>query len=455
MFTIFHTADWHLGQSFHGFERHEEHVAFLSWLRQQLQQHQPQALLIAGDIFDTINPSARSTRLYYEFLADLRKEMPHLHVVVTAGNHDSGSRLEAPADLLASLDIAVVGTIQKDESGQIDIDRLLVPLTNSSGQKDAMVIAMPFLRPSDVPKVDNVDDAYLDGITALYRQAFDRARQISAGADLPIIAIGHCHVQGGSESPDSERRITIGGAEALSTAAFPSAASYVALGHLHKAQKFQSKRICYSGSPIPLSFSERVYEHRVLKVCFDGAELHRVDDLMVPTTVPLITIPQGSVPATLEEVLLQIDQLPDRPEESPEATDNADQQADLQSDDEVDVSSQTKLDTSKNQSSMPSLGAPAFLEVKVLNDGPDPTRFHKIAEAVRSKHVRLASTKLESPKQTEVAHVETEVLSLDDLQTLDAEQIFANAYREKYEGDPDQSILNAFREVLLEVEAGQ
>lgn len=429
MFTIFHTADWHLGQSFHGYERHDEHANFLLWLQQQLVLHQPNALVIAGDIFDTINPSARATKLYYEFLANVRAEMPQLHLVITAGNHDSGSRLEAPADLLSALQMSVVGTVQKDETGTIDLDRLLVPLSSADGTLQAMVIAMPFLRPSDVPRIADAKDAYMEGIAELYQQTYDAAQQRKGNADIPIIAIGHCHVQGSEESVDSERQITIGGSEALSANAFPEKAAYVALGHLHKAQKFQSDRICYSGSPIPLSFSERSYEHRILKVSFDKASLQEVVDLKIPTWVPLLTVPPK--PATLEDVLKELEQLPEKP-------------------------AANKKTTAANKANAEQQNSPAaFLEVKVLNDGPDPTRCRQIEDAIQNKHVRLASIKLERPEgnKTEAAH--DAVLSLDQLQTLNAEDIFISAYKEKYDDDPEDDILNAFRKVVAELETNQ
>lgn len=434
MFTIFHTADWHLGQSFHGYERHDEHAAFLTWLRQQLQQHQPDALVIAGDIFDTINPSARATKLYYTFLAKLREEMPQLHLVITAGNHDSGSRLEAPADLLSALQISVIGTIQKSESGNIDIDRLLVPLSSTEGELQAIVIAMPFLRPSDVPRLAEAKDAYMEGISELYQQTFDAAVKRCSKLDIPIIAIGHCHVQGGEESPESERRITIGGSEALSPNAFPEQAAYVALGHLHKAQKFQSARICYSGSPIPLSFTERSYEHRVLKVSFHKACLAEVVDLMIPTSVPLLTVP--AKPAPLSDVLKQLEELSDKPKTDESETDASD-------------SEQKNPEPSRNA------GPAAFLEVRVLNDGPDPTRCRQIEDAVHDKHVRLASIKLEQPKRGSNEQTEDAILSLDELQTLNAEDIFISAYAEKYDDAPEDDILKAFREIVTELETNQ
>ena len=456
MFTIFHTADWHLGQSFHSYERHDEHAAFLTWLRQQLQLHQPDALVIAGDIFDTINPSAKATKLYYEFLAHVRSEMPELHLVITAGNHDSGSRLEAPADLLSALQISVVGTVQKDETGRIDLNRLLVPLSKPSGELQAIVIAMPFLRPSDVPRLPDAKDAYTEGIADLYQQAYAAAEKYraKAEADVPIIAIGHCHVQGGKESTDSERRIIIGGAEALSTNAFPENAAYVALGHLHKAQKFESKRICYSGSPIPLSFSERSYEHRILKVSFDQASLAEVEDIMIPTSVPLLTIPPK--PASLTDVLQQLEQLPNHPNARQQESKSKAPKSKRKKGQAKAKADQLEPDpTLKDSPPIIDIGPAAFLEVRVLNDGPDPTRCRQIEDALQDKHVRLASIKLERPQRGESEQSDDTVLTLDQLQTLNPEAIFISAYKEKYIDAPENDVLNAFRTIMTELETNQ
>jgi exonuclease SbcD len=87
---VFHTADWHLGQTFHAFDRDYEHGRFLEWLLQALAERKPDALLIAGDIFDTINPSAAAQKRYFGFLAEARRRLPALQIVVTAGNHDAG-----------------------------------------------------------------------------------------------------------------------------------------------------------------------------------------------------------------------------------------------------------------------------------------------------------------------------------------------------------------------------
>ncbi len=413
MFTVVHTADWHLGQSFFGYDRNYEHGRFLDWLFESLQQQQPDALLIAGDIFDSINPSIASQRLLYDFLRRTSSQLPQLQVVITAGNHDSGARLEVPAGLLESLNISVVGTVQRDRDGAIDYERFLVPLKDSSGVVQAIALAIPFLRPSDVPHLPGAEDPYLEGIAELYRMATSTAlkQQQRQSIAVPLLAIGHCHVQGGEESPYSERRIVIGGAEALHPNVFPEDLSYVALGHLHKAQEFREGTIRYSGSPIPLSFAEKTYEHRVLKLSYNAGQLTNVADLMVPQAVPLLSVPDGDA-KQLDEILPLLEAI-DLP---------------------------TTLSTEQQP----------FLEVRVLVDGPDPERRQRIEDAIKGKPIRLASIKREYPERDKAHSDGSQTMTISDLQSIDPWQVFANAWHEKYGTEPDASHRKAFQEIVLQ-----
>ena len=109
---ILHTADWHLGQTFYEYDRREEHLHFLEWLKQQIRQHEIDVLLIAGDVFDSPNPSAESQRMYYRFLREVTSENPSLQIIIIAGNHDSAARLEAPNPLLEDMNVTVRGVVR-------------------------------------------------------------------------------------------------------------------------------------------------------------------------------------------------------------------------------------------------------------------------------------------------------------------------------------------------------
>ena len=413
MLTVFHTADWHLGQSFFGFDRDFEHAAFLEWLLQQLQSQQPDALLVAGDVFDSINPSALSQRSYFNFLARAHALLPSLQIVITAGNHDAGARLEAPSELLNSLNVSVVGTVSRDEKGTIDLQKFLVPLKNRGGIVEAIVLAVPFLRPSDVPLLTEATDPYLDGIRELYRQVTNAALLVKSEhcPDAAIIAMGHCHLTGGQESLDSERRLVIGGAEALNADTFAPETSYVALGHLHKPQQFREGSIRYCGSPIPLSFAETGYDHQVLRLTFESGQLDAINALPIPRTASLKTVPSHGA-ATIDEIL-------------------------------------TQLNTLELDSSLPPEQHP-FLEVRVLEDQPDPTRRKRIEEALESKPIRLASIKVESASRRAEHSDPFAEQEHFDLKTINPEEIFLSAHLEKYGTAADNALISAFREILLQ-----
>jgi DNA repair protein SbcD/Mre11 len=314
---LIHTSDWHLGQTLHNFERAYEHQCFLDWLTDTVVAEQADALLIAGDVFDTANPSASAQKQLYRFLQQVRMRAPQLDIVVIAGNHDSPGRLEAPGPLLESHGTTVIGHILRKDDGSIDLERLVVPLHERSGAVGAWCLAVPFLRPGDVPRIAPTEDAaadpYLAGIGLLYQQAFALAAARRTVGQA-IVAMGHCHMVGGAASLDSERRIVIGGTEALPAAVFDPAIAYAALGHLHLAQRVgQQEHVRYCGSPLPLSFSEVAYQHQVLRIDLDGGAVASVTPLLIPRAVDLLRVPPQ--PAPLEEALAALAALalPDAP----------------------------------------------------------------------------------------------------------------------------------------------
>jgi exonuclease SbcD len=402
-----HTSDWHLGQTFHNFDRGYEHQRFLDGLLDTLEAEGIDALLIAGDVFDNPNPSAAAQKQFYRFLTAAKRRVPELDIVIIAGNHDSAGRLEAPAPLFEAFDATVVGGITRDVQGNIDCDRLVVPLRNRSGDIAAWCLAVPFLRPGDVPRVDTEGDPYLEGIALLYRQALDSAlcRRESGQA---IIALGHCHMSGGLTSEDSERRIVIGGVEALPVEMFDPAIAYVALGHLHRAQKVGGQeRIRYCGSPLPMSFTEIHYPHQVVRITLDGGTLRDITPRPVPRPVALLRVPEQ--PAPLDEALAALAALdpPDAP-----------------------------------------LEARPYLQARVRLDGPEPGLRARIEATLGDKPVRLA--KIETTYGGNAADDATRgPQSLDDLARLQPQDIFTRLYRRKYGEEPPAALRAAFAELLL------
>ena len=302
-----HTSDWHLGQFFYNHSRHYEHQQFLSWLLIQIQEKQPHALLIAGDIFDVINPGSQAQKQLYQFLADAHRLAPHMQTLMIAGNHDSGYRIEQVEPLLEKYNAKTVGVVRWNEDKTLDLDRLLLPIYNQNQEIVAWCLALPFLRSAEITGFNEHTTNSKNAIAYLHEQLIAEAKRRKT-PDQALILMSHAHMQGG-ETSDSERPIIIGNEEALSTTLFEDAVDYVALGHLHKPQKVGQPHIRYSGSPIPLSFSEIQYKHQVLEVKIDpqAAPEQRLQlgSLLIPRSVQLHRI-RGS----LDEVFQQLKALP-------------------------------------------------------------------------------------------------------------------------------------------------
>jgi exonuclease SbcD len=404
---LLHTSDWHLGQTLHDFDRSYEHERFLNWLLDTLEGQQIDALLIAGDVFDNPNPSADAQKQFYHFLTEAKRRAPQLNIVIIAGNHDSAGRLEAPASLLQAFNTTVVGCVTRDTQGNLELDRLIAPLRNRQGDIAAWCLAVPFLRPGDVPKVATDGDAYLEGVRQLYRQTLDYALERWENGQA-IVALGHCHMNGGQTSEDSERRIVIGGAEALPVDTFAPTIAYVALGHLHRAQQVgDQKRIRYSGSPLPMSFNEIHYPHQVVRVDLNGGAVQDIRPLRVPRPVELLRVPQH--PGPIDEVMDQLKalDLPDAP-----------------------------------------LPEQPYLQVRIQLTAPEPGLRAKVEGALDRKPVRLARIETTYGSPTDHDSVDRPQ-SLDDLGRLQPDNLFKKLYRHKYQVEPNAKLLAAFSELLL------
>lgn len=304
---FFHTSDWHLGQFFYNHSRQYEHEQFLAWLLKQIQQKQPHALLIAGDIFDVINPASAAQKQLYQFLANAHDIAPNMQTLMIAGNHDSGYRIEQVEPLLEKYNARTVGVIHKNAEGQIDLDRLLVPIYDEHKKIVAWCLTLPFLRPAEITGFNEQTASSQNAIAYLHQQLIAEAKKRKT-ADQALILMSHAHMQGG-ETSDSERPIIIGNEEALSTALFDDAIDYVALGHLHKPQKVGQEHIRYSGSPIPLSFSEINYKHQIVEITINPTQTDesrlQFEAAAIPRSVQL-----HKIKGELNDVFTQLTALP-------------------------------------------------------------------------------------------------------------------------------------------------
>lgn len=393
---LLHTADWHLGHTLGDYDRTEEHAAFLDFLLEQVEEHAVDALLIAGDIFETANPPIRAERAWYDFLARARRRFPALDIVAIGGNHDSAPRLDAPRPVLSAVDVRVVGGLPFRSGKQVDADRTVIPLSDANGVA-AWVVAVPYLRAADLPAIAT-GDPVRGGVRAVFKGLLDAARS-RAEPGQTLIAMGHLHAQGASESPDSERKVL--GHALHADLLFGEDFTYVALGHLHKAQEL-APGVRYSGSPIPLSMTERHYEHQVVLVEVDGEQLLSTTSIPVPRSVDLLRVPdEGALP--LPEILDLLTELPDK-----------------------DLATK----------SLP------FLEVRVALEKPQPALRHRIERALDGKAVRLLRVKTSYTGSGEA------LTSTEQLQDLDVEDVFLRLWAKDHADPPPDDVLDAFRSLL-------
>jgi exonuclease SbcD len=305
-FRILHTSDWHLGQNFYGKSRANEHQKFLNWLLEQVSEHAIDAVIVAGDIFDTGTPPSYAREMYFDFIVNMHKKKCQL--IILAGNHDSVAMLGESKQLLSHLSCQVI------TSASDILDKQIITLNNRKGQAGAVLCAIPFIRPRDImtssagqsvkEKQQSLQQAISEHYQNLYQQAQDLA-QLSHDVKLPIIATGHLTTVGVTSS-ESVRDIYIGTLEAFPANAFPNA-DYIALGHIHRNQRVaKSDHIRYSGSPIALSFDEATQTKKVLIAEFEQGKLSQVIEQDIPCFQPLLM-----VKSKLEHLTQDINELVD------------------------------------------------------------------------------------------------------------------------------------------------
>lgn len=408
---VLHTADWHIGQLFHEYDRTYEHQKFLYWLLESLFNEHIDILLISGDVFDLSNPSAVSVKMFYSFLNQAVKANPDLQIIITAGNHDSASRLESPKPLLESSNIHIIGLVEKKEDGCIDYEKLIIPLKGKDGRIKAWCMAVPFLRMGDYPVIPDAENSYAAGVAAFYTEAYDCACS-KKQANEPIICMGHLHAQQ-TDMTDVDKlveRAIMGGIECIGITAFHEDIRYVALGHIHKAQRIGgTEHIRYCGSPIPMSFSELNYKHQVIVFDLEEQGINNLKSVEIPVSVALKRVP--SVHSSLTAVISALQQLP-----------------------AAGTDPQT---------------AP-YLEVRVLLDGPEPGLRHKIETAVSGKDIRLAKIDVRYPAVT-TRGGNAVAISEDNLRDLQPKDVFEQVYQSRYNNTVPAELLQLFNQVTQEV----
>ncbi|WP_074384139.1 exonuclease SbcCD subunit D [Acinetobacter pseudolwoffii] len=402
-----HTSDWHLGQFFHNHDREFEHAQFLTWLLDQIKTKQPHALLIAGDIFDVINPASSAQKQLYQFLADAHDLAPHMQTLMIAGNHDSGYRIEQVEPFLSKFNAKAVGIVGRTAENTLNLDRLLIPIYDQDKNIIAWCLTLPYLRSAEITGLNEHTSNSQNAISYLHQQLIAEAKARKQPHQA-LILMSHAHMQGG-ETSDSERPIIVGNEEALSTALFDEVIDYVALGHLHKPQKVGQPHIRYSGSPIPLSFSEINYQHQVVEVRIDPEQSpeqrFQYDVLKVPRTVELFRIREK-----LEDLIAKLQALP--------------------------------------AGEIEQLSARHFLEIEYTTDAPPPVDLRQQIElALPTNRYRLLRISRIYQQQVDLSSSQSKI----DLAPPTPESLFFNIWK-KMGYEQDHSVQRDFQELLIEAQ---
>jgi len=300
---ILHTSDWHLGRQLYNQKRTDEFEAFLSWLIETISDQNIDTLLVAGDVFDTTTPSASTLQMYFDFLHRASNTCCQ-NIVLIGGNHDSATLLNAPKLLLKGMNIHVVGEMCENMEEEV------ITLYDKNKQAQAIVCAVPYLRDRDVRSVkpyESMDEKVAQlvvGITAHYEEVANLAqkRLLQFGKKMPVVAMGHLFTTADrSNNGDGVRELYVGTLAHIDGKRFSNLFDYVALGHIHIAQKVggeDHKR--YSGSPIPMGFNEAAQTKKVVLVEFENGE-RIISQLEVPCFKKLTRI-SGSAIAIREQV---------------------------------------------------------------------------------------------------------------------------------------------------------
>ena len=239
---ILHTSDWHLGRQFHGQSLEEDHAVVLDQVYRVLITHTPDALIVAGDVYDRASPSASAFRQFNEFIKRVA-DNTNVAIIIIAGNHDSGDRIE-PMSIMADPKRALI-------RGPLIADERSLVLNDAHGP--VAFSAIPF--GNEFAARECFGTTEIDSPADVIQAQISTAKaHVPKGARWVVVA--HAFVAGASPS-DSELNLgrTVGGIETVSASVFDEA-HYVALGHLHRPQIVGHGHIRYSGSPLAFGFDE-------------------------------------------------------------------------------------------------------------------------------------------------------------------------------------------------------
>lgn len=285
---VFHTSDWHLGHTLYDYERIEEHTSMLRQIEEIVLSEKPDVFLLAGDVYHTSQPSASVQTMFTNALVRIHNACPSMTIIVTAGNHDSGTKHEIFKTPWETLNVHSIGNLDKDH-----IEQHIIYIYNKG-----YIVAVPYSYERNIP----------DGF---FQELLDKVGEMNVN-QLPVIMTAHTTVSGCDfTGHENASEYTVGGIDSYKLEKMGSGYDYLALGHIHHAQYLRgsNNRARYCGSPLPVSFDE-TYEHSISLI-----ELEHHGDTPVVTTIqienphPLVSLPVKGT-ASWDEVKKELKDYP-------------------------------------------------------------------------------------------------------------------------------------------------
>lgn len=300
---ILHTSDWHLGHTLYNYDRSQEQEDFLRQLAEIVRHEKPDVMTVSGDIYHYSTPSAATQKMYTEGLLNIHKACPEMAIVVTAGNHDSSSKLEIDSSLWQHFGVTVIGNIERD-CENVNLARHIIAIENGKGEKKGYVIAVPHIYSQNFPVLD-AGTPREERQPRFFQALLDETEKQNTER-LPVVLMAHLSITGSDRSGHDE---SIGGIDYVPLEDLGKGYDYLALGHIHCPQdiKGSSRRARYCGTPLPVSFDE-TYPHSVSIVELNGHEEPLTRTATIENPIPLITLPHTPVP--FEEALKQLEEYP-------------------------------------------------------------------------------------------------------------------------------------------------
>ena len=254
---LIHTSDWHLGARLHNWDETDEEEHLFVQLAEVVEDEQPDALVVSGDIFDTGTPGNDVAKRFTDALLEVTSRCPDMATVVIAGNHDSYSRLIVDKELWLRSWVHVFGMPSEDATGKAVFERNVVTLPGKG-----VIAAAPFCHPRNFPAVDGTagDNREKDYFKGLAQHVADHS------GGLPTVLMAHLAVRADIDLRGHDKSLIIGGEECVGVEELGDGYDYVALGHIHCPQEVKGKGgrtvVRYCGAPRAIHFDE-TYDHGV------------------------------------------------------------------------------------------------------------------------------------------------------------------------------------------------